>query len=88
MVTRSAQYDTLRHRRASTPSRLPRLHGRMPGRADDAAETAVGFETQADREAWLEEHHGDADGVWLRIPRKGSGITGVDHATALESALC
>jgi len=60
----------------------------MPGKADDAAETAVGFETQAGWEAWLEEHHGDADGVWLRIPRKGSGITGVDHATALESALC
>lgn len=48
----------------------------------------VAFETQEGWEAWLEEHQGDVDGVWLRIPKKGSGITGVDYATALESALC
>lgn len=49
---------------------------------------AVAFETQGDWEAWLEGHQGDVGGVWLRIPKKGSGITGVDYATALESALC
>ncbi|MGW4023140.1 YdeI/OmpD-associated family protein [Streptomyces sp. NPDC005009] len=53
-----------------------------------AVEPVRGFETQEDWEAWLEEHQGDVDGVWLRIPKKGSGITGVDYATALESALC
>ncbi|MGY1545155.1 YdeI/OmpD-associated family protein [Streptomyces sp. MN6] len=48
----------------------------------------LGFETQEEFEAWLEEHQGDAEGLWLRIPRKGSGLPGIDYATALESALC
>ncbi|CAL9593688.1 hypothetical protein SUDANB21_05290 [Streptomyces sp. enrichment culture] len=48
----------------------------------------LGFSTQEEFEAWLEEHQGDAEGLWLRIPRKGSGLKGVDYATALESALC
>ncbi|GGV71137.1 hypothetical protein GCM10010294_30030 [Streptomyces griseoloalbus] len=48
----------------------------------------LGFETRAAWERWLEEHHEDVAGVWLRIPRKGSGLAGVDYATALESALC
>lgn len=48
----------------------------------------LGFETQEEFEAWLEEHQGDAEGLWLRIPRKGSGLSGIDYATALESALC
>lgn len=46
------------------------------------------FETQDAWEEWLEEHHADATGVWLKIPRKGSGLPGVDYAGALESALC
>lgn len=37
---------------------------------------------------WLEEHHADVRGVWLKIPKKDSGIDGVDYAGALESALC
>ncbi|GAA4943620.1 hypothetical protein GCM10023238_06930 [Streptomyces heliomycini] len=60
----------------------------MAGEADGVAVPVVAFETQEDWEAWLEEHQGDVDGVWLRIPKKGSGIAGVDYATALESALC
>ncbi|GGP68232.1 MULTISPECIES: YdeI/OmpD-associated family protein [Streptomyces] len=51
-------------------------------------EPVLAFDTQGDWEAWLEEHHDDVAGIWLRIPRKGSGLTGVDYATALESALC
>ncbi|WP_193512573.1 YdeI/OmpD-associated family protein [Streptomyces griseoloalbus] len=57
----------------------------MAGGMDDAV---LGFETRAAWERWLEEHHEDVAGVWLRIPRKGSGLAGVDYATALESALC
>lgn len=48
----------------------------------------LGFETRTAWETWLEEHHEDVGGVWLRIPRKDSGLAGVDYATALESALC
>ncbi|MFD7703783.1 YdeI family protein [Streptomyces caelestis] len=60
----------------------------MVGEADGAAGRVVAFGTREEWEAWLEEHQEDADGVWLRIPRKGSGISGVDYATALGSALC
>ncbi|MFE1259975.1 YdeI family protein [Streptomyces albogriseolus] len=60
----------------------------MAGGTDDATGPVLGFGTQEDFEAWLEEHQGDAGGLWLKIPRKGSGLPGVDYATALESALC
>lgn len=60
----------------------------MAGDAEGVAGPVRTFETQADWEAWLEEHHDDDGGIWLRIPRKASGAAGVDHATALESALC
>ncbi|WSB56932.1 YdeI/OmpD-associated family protein [Streptomyces cellulosae] len=60
----------------------------MAGETGGAAGPVLGFSTQEEFEAWLEEHQGDAEGLWLRIPRKGSGLKGVDYATALESALC
>ncbi|MET8897057.1 YdeI/OmpD-associated family protein [Streptomyces albogriseolus] len=60
----------------------------MAGGTDGATGPVLGFETQEDFEVWLEEHQGDAEGLWLKIPRKGSGLPGVDYATALESALC
>ena len=46
------------------------------------------FATAADWEAWLEEEHALADGVWLKIAKKASGIESVTHAEALEVALC
>jgi uncharacterized protein YdeI (YjbR/CyaY-like superfamily) len=39
-------------------------------------------------EAWLDEHHGRADGAWLKIAKKGSGIDSVRYPDALEVALC
>ncbi|MFI0502459.1 YdeI family protein [Streptomyces albogriseolus] len=60
----------------------------MAGGTDGATGPVLGFRTQEDFEAWLEEHQGDTEGLWLKIPRKGSGLPGVDYATALESALC
>ncbi|MEU6443295.1 YdeI/OmpD-associated family protein [Streptomyces sp. NPDC047046] len=53
-----------------------------------ALDPVLGFATQADWEKWLERNHSVAKGLWLRIPKKSSGLTGVDYATALESALC
>ena len=38
-------------------------------------------------EHWLEANH-DADGVWIKMAKKGSGIASVTHAEALEAALC
>ncbi|MEU3156327.1 YdeI/OmpD-associated family protein [Streptomyces griseoincarnatus] len=60
----------------------------MAGGTGGTTGPVLGFETQEDFEAWLEEHQGDAEGLWLRIPRKGSGLKGVDYATALETARC
>jgi uncharacterized protein YdeI (YjbR/CyaY-like superfamily) len=39
-------------------------------------------------EEWLEAHHGDAAGLWLKIAKKGAGIASVSHAEALETAIC
>ena len=47
----------------------------------------VPFATQAEWQAWLEEH-GDADGVLLKIAKKGSGIPSITYAEAVEVALC
>ena len=38
--------------------------------------------------AWLDEHHGVSQGIWLALPRKGGGQAGVSYADALEVALC
>jgi uncharacterized protein YdeI (YjbR/CyaY-like superfamily) len=48
----------------------------------------VAFASRDEWDAWLAEHHGGADGVWLRIAKKASGIESVTHPEALEIALC
>jgi len=54
--------------------------------ADDLP--TIAFETQHDWEAWLEEHHADSSGLWLKIAKKETGIPSVTYAEAVESALC
>lgn len=39
-------------------------------------------------EAWLDEHHAQPRGVWLKIAKKGAGIASVSYAEALDAALC
>jgi uncharacterized protein YdeI (YjbR/CyaY-like superfamily) len=46
------------------------------------------FESQAELEAWLEANHVDSTGLWLKIAKKGAGVTSVNYAEALELALC
>ena len=46
------------------------------------------FRTRAAWEKWLEQHHGDEAGVWLKFAKKGTGVTTVTYAEALEVALC
>ena len=39
--------------------------------------------------AWLAEHHGDSEGVWLVLAKKGAREpTGLTYERALEEALC
>jgi uncharacterized protein YdeI (YjbR/CyaY-like superfamily) len=54
---------------------------------DDGLET-IFFSSADEWEAWLEENHADAGGVWIKMAKKASGIESVDHPQALESALC
>jgi uncharacterized protein YdeI (YjbR/CyaY-like superfamily) len=46
------------------------------------------FASPAEFEAWLEKIHGESDGLWLKIAKKGSGVESVSYAEALEVALC
>ena len=47
----------------------------------------IRFAAPAELEAWLEEN-ADADGVWLKIAKKGAAEPSVTYAEALELALC
>jgi uncharacterized protein YdeI (YjbR/CyaY-like superfamily) len=39
-------------------------------------------------ESWLEKNHTAADGIWMRIAKKGSGEKSVTYPEAIEIALC
>ena len=46
------------------------------------------FRTRAAWERWLDAHHGDDAGVWIKLAKKGSGAKTIGYADALEVALC
>jgi uncharacterized protein YdeI (YjbR/CyaY-like superfamily) len=46
------------------------------------------FRSRAAWAKWLEQHHGDEAGVWLKFAKKGTGVKTVTYAEALEVALC
>jgi uncharacterized protein YdeI (YjbR/CyaY-like superfamily) len=46
------------------------------------------FASKDDFEAWLSEHHASADGVWVKVAKKGTGVPTVVVAEALDVALC
>ena len=46
------------------------------------------FAGPSELETWLEENHESADGVWLKIAKKGAPEPSVTYAEALEVALC
>jgi uncharacterized protein YdeI (YjbR/CyaY-like superfamily) len=39
-------------------------------------------------ERWLARNHASSPGVWLKIAKKGSGVTTVGNTEAIEVALC
>jgi uncharacterized protein YdeI (YjbR/CyaY-like superfamily) len=55
--------------------------------ADDGL-PKLSFASAAEWEAWLEANHDSADGVWIKIAKKGSGIRSVTIAEALDGCLC
>ena len=54
--------------------------------ADNAPQ--LPFASDAEWEAWLEAHHANPDGVWVKIAKKGSGIASVAYPEVLDTAIC
>jgi uncharacterized protein YdeI (YjbR/CyaY-like superfamily) len=48
----------------------------------------LAFDSDADWEAWLEQHHATSDGLWVKIAKKGSGIPSVAYPEVLDTAIC
>ena len=48
----------------------------------------IAFETVQMWEIWLQEHHAETEGVWLKLAKKGTGIVSISYAEALECAIC
>ncbi len=51
------------------------------------SDPVIAFESAAAWEAWLEDEHATAGGVWIKMAKKAPGIPSVTHAEALEVAL-
>jgi uncharacterized protein YdeI (YjbR/CyaY-like superfamily) len=54
--------------------------------ADDSLPT-IAFPSPAEWEAWLEDNHAVAPGVWVKMAKKDAGIDSVRYPEVLESAL-
>ena len=52
------------------------------------SELILTLKSQADWEAWLEQHGANAQGAWLCIAKKSAEHPTVTYAEALDSALC
>jgi uncharacterized protein YdeI (YjbR/CyaY-like superfamily) len=48
----------------------------------------VGFGSLEEWAVWLEAHHAQSPGAWLKIAKKGSPAQTVSYAQALEAAIC
>ncbi|HUY79613.1 MAG TPA: hypothetical protein VMV29_22775, partial [Ktedonobacterales bacterium] len=46
------------------------------------------FATPQDWEAWLDAHHAETAGVWLKLAKAGAGVPSITYAQALDVALC
>lgn len=46
------------------------------------------FSTPAEFRAWLEEHHADAQELWVGFHRKSSGVPSITWPEAVDEALC
>src|SRR5688500_2286597 len=46
------------------------------------------FASREAREGWLEAEQAVCDGIWVRLPKKGTGLPTVDYVEAIEAAMC
>src|SRR5215471_563475 len=62
------------------------VHPALPGGA--GVEEALTFTDAAGWEAWLAAHHDQAQGVWVKVAKKGSAHESITAAEAGQVALC
>ncbi len=48
----------------------------------------LAFATLHDWETWLEKHHSETKGVWLKLAKKATGLPSITHDEAVDGALC
>jgi uncharacterized protein YdeI (YjbR/CyaY-like superfamily) len=48
----------------------------------------IAFASDAEWEAWLDQHHADSPGVAMKIAKKASGIPSVAYPEVLDIAIC
>lgn len=46
------------------------------------------FKDSTEWRQWLDKHYASADGVWMKMYKKASGIKSINYAEALDEALC
>src|SRR5579872_941189 len=51
-------------------------------------EKPLSFSTLKEWTAWLSKNYTKPEGIWLRLYKKASGITSINHDQALDAALC
>nr|WSW70722.1 YdeI/OmpD-associated family protein [Streptomyces sp. NBC_00995] len=54
----------------------------------DTPENARPFARVDQLESWLERHHADRPGLWLKIAKRASGVESVSAAEVVDSVLC
>ncbi|TXS49658.1 YdeI/OmpD-associated family protein [Streptomyces sp. OR43] len=54
----------------------------------DTPENARPFARIAQLESWLEQHHADRTGLWLKIAKRDSGVESVSAAEVVDCVLC
>jgi uncharacterized protein YdeI (YjbR/CyaY-like superfamily) len=46
------------------------------------------FKTKASFCAWLEKHHANSPGIWIKFAKKNSGVASIVYPEALDVSLC
>lgn len=59
-----------------------------PARAAKSEPPIAFFESREQWAVWLEKHHAQSSGIWLRLSKKGSSVPSVTYKEALDEALC
>jgi uncharacterized protein YdeI (YjbR/CyaY-like superfamily) len=60
----------------------------VPSKPTPAELNVVECPDDAVWERWLQDHHADASDVWVKIAKKGSGVTTVHYPEVLDTAIC